>query len=167
MKSSKLTFAITNILVTLLFVLIPIIIFASFSCFPGWSKPTQIIFWILFIICPLVNIGWVIYVCVKPHSEITATLMQIVFNFALQVLPLVNLIFTVFPKSWSWIVVFPLLIDLIVIVSYVIVMLFSSHWSKKVNNTMQRVQATSHTVVNQDTAFNNDDGSFKGSRLKK
>lgn len=166
MKSSKATFNCINLLICLLFVVIPIIIFAVFHCFPGWNTPIEIIFWITFILCPLLDIIWLVGVSLKPQKEVTATVLHIGCNIAIQVLPLINFLFTFFPKSWKWVIVFPLLIDIVAFTFYAIFMLSTNHWSRKVNHTHQRIQATSHQVVNADTAYEDENG-FRGSRLKK
>lgn len=167
MKSSRKTFAIINILITLLFVIIPIIIFASFECFPGFKKNTQILFWIMFILCPLINIIWTILFVIKPTKEVSVPIMQVGGNLILCVLPLINLCFTFFDEEAKWVIAFPLIIDLLAFVAYIIFMLYLANFSKKVNNSVAQTTATSYKIVNQDETFNNKDGSFKGSRLKK
>jgi len=156
-------------LVGLIFAIVPVICFAGTGWWPtshsgNVNVGLGVTFWVIYGIDLLALVGWVIFnAFVKRETAITY--LNCIYTLFLQLLAPITLLFF-FGESTSWILVFPIVIAAIAYIIYGVVICLGGVYSKQVKEVMPKIQSEQAEVVNADKEFNNDDGSFKGSRVK-
>lgn len=145
---------------------IPVILFAAVSAFPVEPLPLVILFWISFgaslacgIVYPLTQL--------KGEKEVSILYLQLILTVAIQLSPLVTwLFFFVTGDAVNWIFVIPLIIDLLAYLAYALIIALTSRLAGQAKATLEKIKSEQAEIVNPETTFNNEDGTFKGSRVK-
>lgn len=171
MKTKYGILSIITLAFVIIFAITPIIVFASLGKWPGVNFANvgmSITFWLVYGLAIFSGITWTIVNGLKARKETSIHYLQFSWTIGLQLLPGLTAIFFVASNSpvADWIFVIPLVIDLILFVIYGAIILTSNHLSKKMLLTQEKIKAESIEVVHPTKTFENEDGTFKGSRVK-
>lgn len=151
---------VINLLINLLIIIIPIIVFAAFNCWPK-IKATAILFWVSFGLFPLINIGWSIIELLRKRGEPSVAFIQIILNYVILVIPFINLIFALIPSEHVALFVVPLILDIIALIVFFSLTLLLSHAGNKMEESLENNKSeiiAPKPVEN----YENEDGSFAG-----
>jgi bacteriorhodopsin len=154
-------------------VFILVVPLATFALMNHWPSGTLMayLFWTSFAAMPLFIIVWLVYDHFsrsKKPSEPTLAFLQLLSCVLLMLLPPFNWIFT-FPQlgleNNQILFVVLLLLNLLVFLFFLAINLYLLYADRHISQLREQSKAESCEVVTSDKAYENEDGSFKGSRL--
>lgn len=146
---------------------IPIIFFAALGAWPV-ELPIAIIYYVSLGISLCVGIVWpLLLLKCKGSDETSIIYLQLLLTMSVQFLPIVTWLFSLVPgEAKQWIFIFPLIIDLFGYLAYALILALTTRLAHKAVATLEQIKAEEAPVVNAEQTFNNEDGTFKGSRVK-
>lgn len=145
--------------------IVPLICFAATGWWPSnHSAGMGITFWILYGLGLLTTVIWCVASGIK-NKETGITYLQLCWVVFLQFLAPITLLFAI-ANNFEWIFAIPLSLSVLIYIAFIIVVLISGVASDRMKATLQKTKSEQAPVVDADKTFNNEDGTFKGSRVK-
>lgn len=164
MKKKSLLLLIPVIL-TFVIAIVPVICFLASGWYPtDKSIEFGVTYWVIYGLSILACLVWCLVACLK-HKDAGITYLQCFSVLALQFLPLITLIFANVDNEISFII--PIIIAAIAYAAFLVLLIASNVLNSQVKEVMPKIQAKEEPIVDEEKAFNNEDGSFKGSRVGK
>ncbi len=148
------------LLILIFSMLCPIIVYASFDCWPKTSN-TMVLYWVSFVLFPMLSLFSGTSSLLKKKKEVTILYIELFLSIFLLVVPYFNLIFAMIQIKSKVLFVIPLIIDILIIIAYVSIKLLLKHANHKMVNTLTKNKSIKIDAVPLES-FENEDGTFKG-----
>lgn len=142
---------------------VPLICFAALNWWPIEPLVLGIIYWVGVGVSLACAIVWAL-LQFKGGKETSILYLQLILVGGIQLLPPVTLLFFLAPLEWIFIV--PLILDILAYLAFALVVVLTSRLANKAVETLEKVKSEEAPIVDAEKTFNNEDGTFKGSRVK-
>ncbi len=153
------------IILTFVVAIIPPICFATMGWYPSdHSAAFGITYWVIYGAAILACLVWCLIACFAK-KDAGISYLQCGSVLLLQLVSPITLIFACIEEDYA--VIFPIIIAAIAFAAFVVLLVATSVLNSQIKEVMPKIQAKEEPVVDADATFNNDDGSFKGSRVGK
>lgn len=163
---SKKKFLVIDILVVLFIAAIPLIIFAAIPYWPS-NNPTAIIFYITYALAPILHFLTLFLVLRRGWMQSdNIAINQIKTTFFLPILPIFTFIMYLIPMDSKWQLIVTLIIDVAFLIAYIVITLMFAQIGDKASKDLTTHQSE-FIAPKEESSYDNDDGSFKGSSWRK